>query len=294
MLTIKKKDGFKDERHIVIPDSFAEQLLTHPLSHGTQIKEMGYYPKAKYHYRERYDNLTDFILIYCVDGEGVVSLNQEKTYQLKHGDIFCIPKHTQHYYYSSENNPWSILWIHFDTQRPSEFNLEKQLLTQISSPEKSHLIQEDFIRLFNLSEKCNDFETNLCVVSLLNSLLTQIVYLKNELQQDKQNIYLTHSIKYLTDNLHRTLTLQEMANHLNISQSYLSTIYKKYLKKSPIEYFNEIKIEQACKYLKMSDLKIYEIANQLGFSDPYYFSRAFKKVTQLSPREYRQKYKGTV
>lgn len=294
MLSIKKKDGFKDERHIIVSDTYSEQLNQLPLTQGTTIKEMGYYPKAKYHYRERYHDLTDFILIFCLDGEGVVSLNGSGTYQLKRGDVFCIPKNMGHYYYSSETNPWSILWVHFDTKVPETFQLERRLLTQISSPEKNHWIQDDFIKLFDISEKSNDFETALCAVQLLNTLLVEIIFLKDELQQDKQNLYLAKSIKFLNKNLSKTLTLQEMANHLNISQSYLSSIYKKYLHKSPIEYFNEIKIEQACKYLKMSDLKIYEIGNQLGFTDPYYFSRAFKKNMHLSPKEYRQKYRSSL
>ncbi|MGX7155721.1 helix-turn-helix domain-containing protein, partial [Enterococcus rivorum] len=112
-------------------------------------------------------------------------------------------------------------------------------------------------------------------------------YLKDGLSHNQQNTYLTKSIRFMNENISKDLTLFELSKHLNISQSYVSAIFKKYLNKSPIDYFIEIRIEQACKYLKMTDLKIYEIAKKVGYQDPYYFSRIFKKLTSYSPKEYR-------
>jgi AraC-like DNA-binding protein len=58
---------------------------------------------------------------------------------------------------------------------------------------------------------------------------------------------------------------------------------------APMEYFNQLKVQKACQYLLFTDLRIKEIAEQLGMEDPYYFSRMFKGVMGLSPKEYRIK-----
>nr|WP_245249313.1 AraC family transcriptional regulator [Vagococcus allomyrinae] len=99
---------------------------------------------------------------------------------------------------------------------------------------------------------------------------------------------MTKSIRYLNEHLSESISLVELATYLNISQSYLSSIYNKYLNTSPIDYLIQIRIEQACRYLKMTDLKIYEIAKKVGYQDPYYFSRIFKKITGFTPKNYRQ------
>lgn len=61
---------------------------------------------------------------------------------------------------------------------------------------------------------------------------------------------------------------------------------------SPINYFNQLKIQKACQLLDFTDKKAKEIAFELAFSDPYYFSKVFTKYMHMSPKEYRMKKKG--
>lgn len=61
---------------------------------------------------------------------------------------------------------------------------------------------------------------------------------------------------------------------------------------SPISYFNQLKIQKACQLLDFTDKKAKEIAFELSFSDPYYFSKVFSKYMHMSPKEYRMKKKG--
>ena len=104
-------------------------------------------------------------------------------------------------------------------------------------------------------------------------------------QQDNSNIV----IDFLNNNLDRSLTLQEMAATVNLSPSHFSFVFKKKTGYSPIEYFNQLKVQKACQYLLFTDLRIKEIAFELGIEDQLYFSRMFTKVMGLSPIEYREK-----
>lgn len=286
---IKKKDGFKDERHIIIPYDSSSQLTTHPLISNTFLLELGYYPNAKYHYRERSNGVDEYILIYCIDGKGHVELTTGQAVTLQRGDIFCIPRRTGHYYYSDEQDPWSILWMHFSTDFADIFHLNDKKMIEVRSKEKNSLLQKHFIDLFDLGETVSSFETVICMSQLLKLILSEIYFLKDHLTADQQNIYLTKSIRYMHEHIEQEITLNDLVAHLKISASYLSSLFKRYTGKSPIDYLIEMRIEQACKYLKLSKLKIYEISKKVGYQDPYYFSRIFKKLMHMSPKEYRAK-----
>lgn len=287
MDSIKKRDGFKDERHIILPTNLLAEGRTHALVDYTVVNELGYYPDAKYHYRERHKGDPKNILIYCLEGTGTVEILDKKLFTLTRGSLYCIPKNMPHRYYSDEKQPWSILWLHFETNLIKEFFISDMQPIVIDTPYKNALLQTHFIDLFDIAEKDHSLSTIICTSQLLKLILTEIYYLKDGLSHNRQNTYLTKSIRFMNENISKDLTLLDLAKQLNISQSYVSAIFKKYLNTSPIDYFIEIRIEQACKYLKMTDLKIYEIAKKVGYHDPYYFSRIFKKITSYSPKEYR-------
>lgn len=88
---IKKKDGFRNERHVIFSSEINQKIKDHPLIEGNYISEVGYYPSAKYHYRERVNGTSEYILIYCLDGAGNIEVDNKKQIRLRRGEIFCIP-----------------------------------------------------------------------------------------------------------------------------------------------------------------------------------------------------------
>lgn len=96
----------------------------------------------------------------------------------------------------------------------------------------------------------------------------------------------------MKDNISKQLTLEEIAGKVNYSPSYLSSVFTQKTGMSPINYFNQLKIQKSCRLLDFTDMKIKEIAFELGFSDQYYFSKVFSKFMHTSPKDYREKQKG--
>lgn len=94
--------------------------------------------------------------------------------------------------------------------------------------------------------------------------------------------------KYMEDNFNRELTLKEVADTINLTPSYFTTLLKRYTGQSYSEYITHIRIEKAKQLLEMSDGKVYEIGEQVGYQNVYYFNRVFKKMTGLSPGEYKK------
>jgi YesN/AraC family two-component response regulator len=83
------------------------------------------------------------------------------------------------------------------------------------------------------------------------------------------------------------LSIEKVCNKLSISASYLSRIFKKYIGRTFIEYLTEFRIEKAKELLKNTDLKNYAVAEMVGYTDPHYFCNLFKRITGLTPSEYR-------
>ena len=94
--------------------------------------------------------------------------------------------------------------------------------------------------------------------------------------------------EYIQNHLSEKLTLADVAAVFNFSPNYLSQLFGKYGDSGFVEYITETRIAAAKEMLEQGDLKVYEIAEKLGYESSFYFSKVFKKVTGLSPREYQQ------
>jgi AraC-like DNA-binding protein len=100
------------------------------------------------------------------------------------------------------------------------------------------------------------------------------------------------SILYMHEHLKENITLDDMAAHCGYSVSHFSAIFRKKTTRSPIDYYLDLKMQNACQQLDFTDKKIKEIATDLAFADPFYFSRIFKRFIGVSPGDYRDKKKG--
>jgi two-component system response regulator YesN len=85
----------------------------------------------------------------------------------------------------------------------------------------------------------------------------------------------------------KRLSMDEICRDLFISPSYLSRILKRHLGKTFVDALTDFRIEKAKQLLSDSDMKTYAVADAVGYSDPHYFSTLFKKVTGMTPSEYR-------
>lgn len=99
---------------------------------------------------------------------------------------------------------------------------------------------------------------------------------------------ITNVKKYIQSHIEERLTLNDVAGIFGLSPNYLSVLFKKTCDTGFSEYITQMKVSKAKTMLLEQDMKIYEVANQLGFESAFYFSKVFKKVEGMSPREYVQ------
>lgn len=127
-------------------------------------------------------------------------------------------------------------------------------------------------------------------ISEYTELLTTILEHVAEYIQmavSKKNIVIYEAEKYIEENYQKSITVSEVARSVGVSLSYLSRIYKESTGNTLINYINQKKMEKAKYCLSDTDMKIYEIAELLGFENTTYFSYFFKKNMGIPPKEYK-------
>lgn len=108
-----------------------------------------------------------------------------------------------------------------------------------------------------------------------------------ESREDVANRLVKSACGYIAEHFTEPLSLADVAEKTGISGGYLSTLFAQHLQCGFVDYVNKVRIEKACCYLEQDYLKTYEIAYKVGFRDEKYFSKVFKKIMGMSPREYR-------
>jgi AraC family transcriptional regulator of arabinose operon len=296
---LKLKDGFTGERCIVLPRMIVEMEQEDPLVSSLYITDIGYYPAASHHYRERTTAIEQNVLIYCVEGAGWYKIGDGKQHRVSANQFFILPAGKPHIYATVENNPWTIYWIHFSGSHAQIF-AEGAATPQSISPTMNSRINERntlFEEIYLTLESGYTRENLRYASSLLHYYLASMRYLSQyrthqsgEKKGEKVagNEIVSAAIHYMKENLEKKLSLQDMADYTGYSASHFSMIFKKEAGHSPLSYFNLLKIQYACRLLSTTDMRINQICFKVGISDNYYFSRLFIKLMGMSPREYRK------
>lgn len=134
---VKLKNGFTGERALVLPRMIVDKLEEDPLTSMLHITDIGYYPKAKHHFRERKEPINQYVFIYCIDGAGWYRIGEQE-YTVSANQYFILPAGVPHAYASNKSSPWTIYWIHFKGIL-APFTLRKQAVQWISSPNHIHV-----------------------------------------------------------------------------------------------------------------------------------------------------------
>ncbi|MDR2563662.1 MAG: AraC family transcriptional regulator [Prevotellaceae bacterium] len=289
----KIAEGFKGEKAIVTPYNIRNYQAENPICKQMFITHIGYYPHAKYHYRERPSGCNENIFIYCSDGRGWIRY-RDAIYNLSRHRAFIIPAHEAHSYGAESGDPWSIYWFHF---RGENLFMFSSIIGQLIHPEESDksryddrftLFEEMYQNLAMGYSPENLEYVSFCLLYFLSSL--KYVNQFREIKKAQQTDVIQKSIMFMKDNLETRISLDDLARNAGYSVSHFGAFFTHKTSYAPMVYYNQLKIQRACSYLQFSDMKIKEIAFRLGYYDPYHFSKAFKQEMEITPKEYRRRY----
>ncbi|QJD83848.1 response regulator [Cohnella herbarum] len=107
--------------------------------------------------------------------------------------------------------------------------------------------------------------------------------------KDIRSVYVKKIQEFVQANLHHDVSLRALADHVNLHPTHLSKLYKIETGEGVSEYVSRLRLETACHKLKTTDRKVYEISADIGYLDPAYFIKVFKRQFGVTPQEYRER-----
>ena len=291
MLKIREKgEGFPKEKLYVISRVSLTSLGSNPALHGFVITDAGYFPNARHHLRQREKGCEQNIFIYCASGEGFVSIEGQVTH-VKTGQAITIPERTGHLYGASKDSPWTIYWFHFTGDfSPTYVNRSLAGRGIQISEQTQQLLPSLFDQIFiPLSHGIT--QRYLLAASSAAALILSLSYEQEYLTTDMVNIpgirVIEDLIAYAQNHLTEELSLESFSQRSHYSPSRIIQLFKEVTGYSPMAFVQHQRMQRACYYLDATQEPINRIAEYVGFTDQFYFSRVFRKIIGVSPREYR-------
>ena len=239
----------------------------------------------------RPDGWQDYQLLYVAAGKAhFVFEGQEQV--LSAGSLFLYrPGQAQHYWYRLEDQP-DICWVHF-TGSQAEPLLKKYNLFQ-QSPAMSvgtlpEIKQHFQLMIRELQLRRPYFEESLA------ALMNRLLLLAGRQQSDRTALHsgtqekMEEAVAYFHAHFSQDLRVDAYARSLHISTAWFIHAFTRHTGQTPNQYLLSLRIASAQSLLEQTGDTVTEIAASVGYDNPLYFSRLFKKQTGLSPRQYREK-----
>lgn len=232
----------------------------------------------------------DFQFLYIAKGAVNFEVNG-KMREIGEGNLFFYPKEEpQHYLYRLENRP-DVYWLHFTgsqaEERLREMGFTKGGATAIGPQSEFPLLIQKMIRELQVKRPRYHVMANLYLKQLME-LLGRCV-LEGEKKPWDQKGLMEKAITDFHQLYHSPIQINRYAQGLGITSCWFIRCFKGYTGQTPMEYISEIRLNKAKEMLYSSSFTISEIAQSVGYSDPLYFSRMFKKGVGISPQGYRKK-----
>ena len=236
-----------------------------------------------------------FLFHYIISGTGTLyaddSTGTTKTYHLKSGEGFLIFPNQITTYIADKELPWEYVWIEFDGLRAKEamdtagFSLDRPIF-HTKKRDMSQKMEEELVYIATHSD-----ETIFNIIGhlylfldyFMRSTVSTVVKGSTKLQ----DYYIKEAITYIEQNFQNDISVVDIANRLGINRSYFGKIFKQTLKQTPQEFLINYRMIKATELLRLTKMSIGDISKAVGYENQLHFSRAFKKIYNISPREWR-------
>lgn len=238
-----------------------------------------------------YEVLKNAVIHYVTKGYGTFKFNG-KVYNLKQGDIFILLKGMQVEYVASIDDPWEYYWIGFSGSNANEY-LNRTSITNscVANCKENSKIPQIILNMCEISKTYNPSRSDdILLLKELYSLLYALIeeFPKPFEYKDKElHTYIQDALNFINSNYMHSITVQEIADYVNLSRSYLYKMFIKNLGISPQRYLINLRMYKATLLLKSTKLPIGEVASSVGYSDSLLFSKTFSKHFSMSPLNYR-------
>ena len=233
----------------------------------------------------------DWQLLYVASGKAHFYIKGQDVIVTAGNMVLYQPKQEMHYEYFGKDKP-EVYWVHFtggqvrSILKQHEVPMDNNVFYAGNSPTYGYLFKEMILEL----QTCRvGYDT------LLSMYLEQIFVLVQRSRMDKSPVVSSHlqeemgiARRYFQEHYNEDINIEEYALSRNMSVSYFLKKFKEVTTKSPMQYILGIRISNAVSLLESTDYNVTEISTIIGYDNPLYFSRIFKKQKGVSPSDYRK------
>lgn len=267
--------------------------MQYPLLRPLVPTDAGYYPRAEGHTCVRKNGCPECIFIYCAEGGGWCEIAGRRHEVARH-QLLVIPAGTPHIYGASRDKPWTIHWFH-----AAGSNLPCYLERLGVSTAQPVVSLGGDPQLFSLFEDLLEGLQHGFTLTHLIYAAHSLAHLMGLILRHKEEYWpgessgrerIDKSIDFMKSHLRERLTVAHLATIANLSRSHFTTLFRRVTGYAPLNYLNHLRMQRAVELLSSTNWSIKQISDHLGFSDQFYFSRAFAKMHNHSPSEHRRHY----
>lgn len=221
----------------------------------------------------------NYIIHYVYSGKGIFKV-EDKEYTVGAGQMFLIKPNELTYYKADTDDPWLYRWLEFNG------SMAENVLSVFDTPviEGNERIA-DTVR--DIVEN-GDMRFELLMQKFW-AFIAHLTHNTRSLPKSQSEEYIEKSVLFIKNNIHKKVTVYDIAKHVGIDRSYLSRLFKEYLSISPQRYILNVKMNAAAQYLKNTDISIAETAKSVGYEDYHVFNKVFKNHFGISPSAWRKK-----
>jgi len=276
----------EDFRHFISPNDIQKEVLCY-------CDGMGFEDKPTFYINRKC--FQNYLIMYTIEGQ-LQCFQNEENIVVDPGEAVLLDLHEPHKYYFTEGVPARIAWVHINGA-PAVITMEKikqnhSLPIKIEEPR----ILELLLSLYEISDCIEQDifrQSEICYSLLAVFLKKQLCDADTDrgadkLQNAEQELFSRRIWHYISHNLHREITLNDLAKEAALSKYHFARKFRDVFGTSPIQFVTEEKIRQAKYQLVNTRESIFEIAESLGFADSRYFSKVFKQFEGITPTEYRE------
>lgn len=289
-----QSSSVNSSRILYTPSTFARTSLLH-------LQEVGSLQATCPHTSARM-NLTSFLCFVVLSGAGQL-IYEGKTYELSAGDCVFIDcrkaySHSTGYCANEQDKYstklWSLQWCHFYAPYlPAIYEKYKERGgSPVFRPDTITIITNILSNLYSIassSDYIRDMRINESLSALLTLIMEQSWHPECKTVRRKR-LELLEVKNYLDEHYAERIMLDDIADRYHINKYYLTKIFKEAYGSTISSYLIIIRITKAKQLLRFTDMTVDEIGAAVGMGDANYFSRMFRKVEGISPREYRKQW----
>jgi AraC family transcriptional regulator, arabinose operon regulatory protein len=287
---MRKAEGFENQRLCVVPRPLVDAALSRPVTRRLVVTDAGWFPAAQDHQRSRARGIEETIVIVCVSGGGWIDVAGVR-HRVVPSTVVVIPGGTPHSYGASVDNPWTIWWCHIrgsdvgELTAATEATVERPVISVRSVDRLVALLDEMVSGLERDQSPARLLRTAGAAWKLMTVLATDRV-------TPEVGDPLHRAMAFLADRLDSTIPVPELAGLVGVSASHLSALFHRATGGGVLAHHTALRMARARHLLDTTELSVQQIASEIGYQDPFYFSRHFRKMHGVSPSAYRENRKG--